>query len=143
MRGCVNKQILYHGDNGGLRSGRVEGYDIDSEHLSIFEEAPITFNRVVATSISDHRHVGLGVVVLSDADDIEAMHYAGQVITVFDNGFYELELLTKVNFRLDSDYRIHSDIEPRQIIVNKNVSMIDGGFRFYQQDGINFIPLAR
>ena len=38
---------------------------------------------VVATSISDHRDVGLEVVVLSEADDIEAIYYAGHVITAF------------------------------------------------------------
>ena len=71
---------------------------------------------VVATSISDHRDVGLEVVVLSEADDIEAIYYAGHVITVFDNGFYELELLAKVDF-LDSGDRSYLNIEPRQLIV--------------------------
>ena len=144
----VGKEILYREGDGGLKRGKVETYtpikNIDEGGiLYIAEEAtPIEIFQLVTTSIPDHHEIGREVELLTEADDTEALHYAGIVNTVFDNGSYELELLAKVAVQLDQPltadvaayHRHYIDIEPRRLIVAKNVALKDGGFRFARQE---------
>ena len=75
-----------------------------------------------------HHDVNRSVEILSEAGNAEAPRQVGRVVNVFHDGFYELELLVEVNPSQPDEG--HVAIEPYRIIVNKNVSQEDGGFRF-------------
>jgi len=136
----VGKKILYRDGDGDLKRGKAVAYD-DGGRLYIAGEAtPIEMFDIVATSIPDHHEIGREVELLTEADDTEALHYAGVVVAAFDNGSYELELLAKVDSLLapsatdDAYHRHYIDIEPRRLIVAKNVALKDGGFRFARRE---------
>ena len=145
-RDTVGKKILYRDGDGTFKAGKVEAYysvTYDGGGLQIAgEETPMFLADVVATSIPDHHEIGREVELLTEADDTEALHYAGVVVAVFDNGSYELELQAKVDALfappLTEDvaayHRHYIDIEPRRLIVAKNVALKDGGFRFARQE---------
>ena len=140
----VGKEILYIGE-GGIKRGKALAYTSikhDNGGLHIAGEATPTFHfQINATSIPDHHDIDREVELLTEADDAEALHYAGVVVTVFDNGSYELELFAKVDVQLDPSvtddvaayHKHYIDIEPRRLIVAKNVALKDGGFRFARQ----------
>lgn len=141
--GYVGKHIIYRDDAGNLKSGTVVRHNLINndkytEMDIVDEDTTIDFKDIVATQILNHRDVGREIEILTEADDTQALHYAGQVVHVFDNGFYELELIAKVDpmqnplftddIATDSSHAI--EIEPRRIIIDKNSSLKDGGFRF-------------
>ena len=138
----VGKKILYRDDDGSLKLGKTVAYtspffyDYGGLHIA-GEETLIEMFDIVATSIPDHHDIGREVELLTEAEDT-ALHYAGVVVAAFDNGSYELELLAKVDVLLDpsvTDAAYHYiDIEPRRLIVAKNVALKDGGFRFARRE---------
>ena len=142
VSGYRGQQIIYHSGDGGLKRGKVISYngygDSEFTEMNIAEETtPIIFKDIVAKLIPNHRDVGREIEVLTEDHDHQAINYVGHVIDVFDNGFYELELLVKTDFLPDplvvneTNYDLpYIDIEPRRIIINKNVSLADGGFKF-------------
>ena len=135
------EQIIYATEEGDLKRGEVIGYDgyEGNEYTEMNltgETTPIIFKDIVARLIPDHRDLGRVVEMLTESDDHQAIFYVGHVVDVFDNGFYELELLAKTGLLPDSlsadatTYDMpYIDIEPRRIIINKNVSLVDGGFK--------------
>ena len=137
-RGYIGKRIIFRDDDSNLKSGEVVGYaPIDiGRHTEMYlagKETSISFKDILATLIPSHRDVGREIEILTEADDTQALHYAGRIVHVFDNGFYELELIAKIDSLPDPSLahdNLYIDIEPRRIIVNKNASLADGGFRF-------------
>lgn len=139
-RGTVGKEILYRDDDANLKRGKIKAYDLDGGLYIAEQETAITLSHIIATQIPDHHEIGREVKLLTEADDTESLHYAGVVVAVFDNGSYELELLAKVDALLDpslaDDLATHNMnyIEPRRLIVNKNVALADGGFIFIRPE---------
>lgn len=76
----------------------------------------------------------ISLVMLSGSQAIagNAERHVGYVFDVLDDGFYELKLLAEVDPAVDSaqHYVHYVAIEPYQIIINENVPLEEGGFRF-------------
>lgn len=132
-----DKEILYR-HNDELKRAKVFFHHRIGQRLSLDGGESIALEDVVAMLIPDHHDVGREVELLTESDDTEALHYAGFVVGVFDDGFYELEVVAKTDllpdpWATDSTLRHYANIEPHRIIVGENVSFQDGGFRFAGQ----------
>ena len=133
----LGTEVLYLDDNGDLQRGEVTSAPLGSRELRIEGQAPTDdhINFKIAFLLNHHPDIYRSVEVLAD----NAERHVGYVFDVFDDGFYELKLLAEVD--PDVDYSLHYvhhvTIEPYQIIINENVPLEEGGFRFSDKKGVS------
>jgi len=124
-------EVLYLDDDGDLQRGEVTSATLGGTKLRIEGQAPIDdhINFKIAFLLNYHPDTNRSVEVLAD----NAERHVGYVFNVLDDGFYELKLLAEVDPDVDDSsyhYVHHVAIEPYQIIINENVPLEEGGFRF-------------
>ena len=145
----VDTQVLYLDEAGALQYGKVVSATARAHALRVAGQAehpPLVYDgrelqveRQLSMNPIDfkiyfrhkHRDTYRPVEILSEAGNAEAPRQVGRVVNVFHDGFYELELLVEVNPSQPDEG--HVAIEPYRIIVNENVALEDGGFRFSDQ----------
>ena len=126
----LGTEVLYLDDNGDLQRGEVTSATLGGAKLLIEGQAPTDdhINFKISFLRNYHPDTYRWVEVLAD----NAERHLGYVFDVLDDGFYELKLLAEVDPAVDSSqHHIHHvTIEPYQIIINENVPLEEGGFRF-------------
>ena len=146
----VGTEVLYLDDRGNLKRGEVTSATLASSKLRIEGQAPIPIvfdgrelqieAQVPMMPIDfkivfnpEHADIYRSVEVL--AGNAEALRHVGYVVNVFDEGFYELELLAEVD--PSQPHVEHVAIEPYRIIIDENVPPEEGGFRFSDKKGVS------
>lgn len=132
----IGVQVFYLDDHGVPKRGEVVASSSYEYKLLVKGHEPRPIDFKITRGYSNRHDIYRPVEILAKTGDSEAIRHVGYVVNVFNDGFYELELLAEIDPSIDIDHTqsyLDYAIEPYRVIVDKDLALEDGGFTFNRE----------